>query len=320
MLLRLLDLDDLIESQDAHITHIGAAALAHALKNNKTLKSLFLGANHIGDEGAHDLNIALQENSGLQFLDLTKTGISDGITSALVETYRSHPTLTAIALHGNRPLRKTFDLPELKPLKSLDEALSMVDGTIPGTLHSSVSEQCADGIAEDEELKKPHAADEIVPLEAPKIRERRIGHLMRTNQDSCLPIRSQIYSHKDSLVNYMHLRVRDEDGAMKSLVAKEAGYDEWRADRKAFGQTEVNRRKKNAAMDTSKFNPKRFGVDMPPMDYVFNMQHQLMHKYPKGIDKAKNFPSLATVYSQDGSEDWGDPTTAIVFKLAQQKH
>ena len=151
----------------------------------------------------------------------------------------------------------------------------------------------------------PRAADGVVATTVERTRPRQAEETPDDPRGS-LPIRSQIYSHKDSTVNYMRLRLRtadmDPEEPPVSLVKLEANYDEAREEVKAAHRTDRFILMKKVALERHMFDQDKYSERIPPVDFVTKLSDRLMHKYPKGIDRAKEFPS--TVEQVGGGESW----------------
>jgi len=91
------------------IGNTGTTALAGALKQNTTLKNLWLGeCENISDEGATTLKDMLSENSTLDQLALVMTGVSDELQDELEELVSARRVHRAMSesqtLRGELPL------------------------------------------------------------------------------------------------------------------------------------------------------------------------------------------------------------------------
>ena len=80
----------------------GAAALGECLKYNKSLTTLNLGFNEIGDEGAAALGECLKYNKSLTTLDLNCTKIGDDGAAALGECLKYNKSLTTLYLNRTK--------------------------------------------------------------------------------------------------------------------------------------------------------------------------------------------------------------------------
>ncbi|MCD6035114.1 MAG: family protein 3-like [Rickettsiales bacterium] len=79
----------------------GVKALAEALKTNKTLTTLYLDWNKIGNTGAEALAEALKTNKTLTALDLSCNDIGNMGAGAILEALRTNKTLTTLHLGWN---------------------------------------------------------------------------------------------------------------------------------------------------------------------------------------------------------------------------
>ena len=79
----------------------GVTALAHAMKGNTTVQSLWLSNNLISDEGVTTLAHALKGNTTLQRLSLGNNQISDEGVTALAQAFKGNTTLQALWLYNN---------------------------------------------------------------------------------------------------------------------------------------------------------------------------------------------------------------------------
>jgi hypothetical protein len=187
------------------------------------------------------------------------------------------------------------------------------------------------------------ASCDTIAAEASSISRERLAILRAKGQgdkwDHMLPVRSQIFGHKDSTINYMHLHVEEEyseDGDEKkkeddkkgdkkkrvvSVLKGESLKDAIRDERKAIGRTERHRRVKSHELKIIRFHQDRYRPNAPPMEFVTHTASYdgLMDKYPKGIDQAALYLKKLNHAKKKGG-DWGDETTGIVYQLAKQKH
>lgn len=116
--LRILNLNG-----NARVSYTGWKRLSKALKKNKTLQSLTLDFNKIGDEGIAALISGLKINTSLQTLDLESTGLTDQGGKMLVELVKCNTTILDITvLPGNKILDKTQD--EIRNYLGLNKAAS----------------------------------------------------------------------------------------------------------------------------------------------------------------------------------------------------
>jgi Ran GTPase-activating protein (RanGAP) involved in mRNA processing and transport len=84
------------------ITSVGASIIAEALNNNTTLERLNLSRNSLCDKGVHSLTKTLSlNNSKIQLLDLQSTGITDEGVGYLAEMLKTNTTLGYLALGWN---------------------------------------------------------------------------------------------------------------------------------------------------------------------------------------------------------------------------
>ena len=84
------------------ITDVGAKAIALALKENETLKSLDLAHNQITDVGAEAIALALKENKTLTSLDLESNQITDVGAEAIMLALTENKTLASLNLNNNQ--------------------------------------------------------------------------------------------------------------------------------------------------------------------------------------------------------------------------
>ena len=80
----------------------GAAALGECLKYNKSLTTLYLNRTKIGDEGATALGECLKHNKSLTTLDLNRTKIGDDGAAALGECLKYNKSLTTLYLNRTK--------------------------------------------------------------------------------------------------------------------------------------------------------------------------------------------------------------------------
>jgi Ran GTPase-activating protein (RanGAP) involved in mRNA processing and transport len=84
------------------ITSLGVSILADTLNNNTTLETLYLGNNHISDDGVYSLvNILSINNNTLKTLVLQKNGITDKGAKYLAQMLKTNETLTWLYLGDN---------------------------------------------------------------------------------------------------------------------------------------------------------------------------------------------------------------------------
>lgn len=86
--------DNLIDSK-------GGAALAAALRHNRSVTDLDLSANAIGMEGAVALSGALVHNSSLRRLNLGGCSLGDDGCQALAQSLATFPSLTSLSVYSN---------------------------------------------------------------------------------------------------------------------------------------------------------------------------------------------------------------------------
>jgi len=80
----------------------GGAAIAEALKVNRSLMTLYLGENGIDEEGAVKIAEALTINDSLTTLDLTDNQISDEGAAIIAEALKVNSSLTTVDLSLNK--------------------------------------------------------------------------------------------------------------------------------------------------------------------------------------------------------------------------
>lgn len=97
-----LDLDGYYVSDVMKINDIGAITLAHALRENTTVKNLNLRFNIIGDDGAQAIADMLAVNRTITHLSLESNQIGDIGAQALADALKVNSTLTSIVLGYNR--------------------------------------------------------------------------------------------------------------------------------------------------------------------------------------------------------------------------
>lgn len=103
------------------VTYTGWKRLAKALKKNKTLKSLTLDFNKIGDEGVSFLVNSLKVNTCLTTLDLESTGLTDEGGKQLVDLVKCNTTIMDVTVQpGNKISEKTQD--EIRNYLGLNKA------------------------------------------------------------------------------------------------------------------------------------------------------------------------------------------------------
>ena len=105
-LLQALEQNTRITSLNLHsnfINHTGAASISRFLSTNSRLKQLILNENHcIGDEGAHELALALCHNSTLEVLSLKSCGVGQAGAERFATPLSSQNTsLKVLNLCGN---------------------------------------------------------------------------------------------------------------------------------------------------------------------------------------------------------------------------
>ena len=84
------------------ITSIGAATLAKALSNNRTLYTLSLLANRVSDMGVKAFAETLTPNNcSLTILDLSENGITDAGCEHLAQMLKTNQTMTLLYLSKN---------------------------------------------------------------------------------------------------------------------------------------------------------------------------------------------------------------------------
>jgi NLR family CARD domain-containing protein 3 len=99
------------------IGDIGAAALAEGLRRNQSLSALSLWGNQISDHGISAFAAMLTQNRSLTVIWLSQNAISDRGVHALVAALRSNPVMTKLYVEGNVGVSETA-------LAILDEILS----------------------------------------------------------------------------------------------------------------------------------------------------------------------------------------------------
>lgn len=103
------------------VTYSGWKRLAKALKKNKTLKTLTLDFNKIGDEGVAVLVNCLKVNTSLTTLDLESTGLTEEGGKQLVDLVKCNTTIMDVTVQpGNRISEKTQD--EIRNYLGLNKA------------------------------------------------------------------------------------------------------------------------------------------------------------------------------------------------------
>ena len=90
-----------LDLSDNRIGDDGATALGECLKYNKSLTTLDLSDNRIGDDGAAALGECLKYNKSLTTLDLSDNGIGDDGAAALGECLKYNKSLTTLDLNYN---------------------------------------------------------------------------------------------------------------------------------------------------------------------------------------------------------------------------
>jgi len=80
----------------------GAAALAEALKVNKSLTTLDFSQNSIGDAGAAAIAEALNMNKSLTTLYISRNSIGDAGAAAIAEALKVNKSLTTLNVSYNR--------------------------------------------------------------------------------------------------------------------------------------------------------------------------------------------------------------------------
>ena len=83
------------------LTEFAKAGLADLLKTNHYLGWLVFGYNHIGDEGAVHLAMALKDNCGLKHVVVSGNCIGDEGVTALFDSVLGHPTLESLFIAEN---------------------------------------------------------------------------------------------------------------------------------------------------------------------------------------------------------------------------
>jgi Ran GTPase-activating protein (RanGAP) involved in mRNA processing and transport len=84
------------------ITSVGAAIIAKALNNNRTLYTLSLLANQVSDMGVKAFaEILAHNNCTLTILDLSENGITDAGCEHLAQTLKTNQTITLLYLSNN---------------------------------------------------------------------------------------------------------------------------------------------------------------------------------------------------------------------------
>ncbi|VDI65896.1 Hypothetical predicted protein [Mytilus galloprovincialis] len=108
---------------NSKVSYTGWKRLSKALKRNKTLQSLTLDFNKIGDEGVAALVNSLKVNTNLQTLDLESTGISDEGGRLLIDLVKCNTTILDITvMPGNKISEKTQE--EIRNYLGLNKAAS----------------------------------------------------------------------------------------------------------------------------------------------------------------------------------------------------
>ncbi|XP_071141700.1 NLR family CARD domain-containing protein 3-like [Mytilus edulis] len=97
--------------------------IVKSLKRNRTLQSLTLDFNKIGNEGVAALVNSLKVNTNLQTLDLESTGISDEGGRMLIDLVKCNTTILDITvMPGNKISEKTQE--EIRNYLGLNKAAS----------------------------------------------------------------------------------------------------------------------------------------------------------------------------------------------------
>ena len=140
------------------------------------------------------------------------------------------------------------------------------------------------------------------------------------------PIRSQVYDHKDSNVNYLFLREHEKgadlDAPARSIVHNAGARMRMRAERKLHSREASHQIVKRSNL-SKKNNPSCVPSDqVPPLSYLAQMRRDLIKKYPGGIDMAKKGPQYrrkkAVVHKFRDPAPWGDPNMATVRYLSSK--
>lgn len=117
------DLKTLNLNGNTKVGYTGWKRLSKALKRNKTLRSLTLDFNKIGDEGIAALVSGLKVNTSLQTLDLESTGLSEEGGKMLVDLVKCNTTILEITiLPGNKISNKTQE--EIRNYLGMNKAVS----------------------------------------------------------------------------------------------------------------------------------------------------------------------------------------------------
>jgi NLR family CARD domain-containing protein 3 len=108
------------------IGDIGIVALAEALRHNQSLSALSLWGNQISDQGIFAFAEMLTQNRSLTVIWLSQNAISDRGVHALAAALRSNPIIAKLYVEGNVGVSETA-LAILDEILS-DRAIGSVDG------------------------------------------------------------------------------------------------------------------------------------------------------------------------------------------------
>ena len=129
--------------QDSRIGDEGVAAIAEALKTNRSLRVLSLTFSGITARGANALRNMIQENDTLQRLNLSGNNIGDEGLAALLKGLQNSTTLTALNLVGTGITDAEIDGVGDTCLKDLNLSGNCVSDQGALKLASSLLEDCS---------------------------------------------------------------------------------------------------------------------------------------------------------------------------------